>query len=158
ERPGHAGSPVDRRLLVGLHAAHDASLPEAGRPRAVDQSPELLAGPKDDPLRVARGRRAGFRQPEASQKRDRGVGPGPPHASTPCAASRAPGRERRAVESALEGRSRITRRGRSTCPPTSTLRPSPRGLGSGPRPLAAPSRDACTPPANTYADAAGAAG
>ena len=60
-RPRHAGAPVDRRLLVRLHAADDAPLPEAGRPRAVDQPAELRARQEDDPLRRARGRRARLR-------------------------------------------------------------------------------------------------
>ena len=51
ERPRHAGAAVDRRLLVRLHAAHDAPLPEAGRPRAVDQPAELRARQEDDPHR-----------------------------------------------------------------------------------------------------------
>ena len=67
-RPSDADMPeraVDRGLLVRLHAADDAPVPQAGRPRAVDQPAELHAAtrrcsarsPVDDGvMRFARAR------------------------------------------------------------------------------------------------------
>ena len=53
---------VDRELLVRLHAAGDAPVPEAGRPRAVDQPAELPARQEDVQEVTGRRRRDAIRQ------------------------------------------------------------------------------------------------